>query len=233
METENNTLKDKGLSIRSEEVNEVMGTIPHWIMRWGIALIGFIILIFGIGAYTFTIPEYIDVSFVIKGYAEPIAQFAPSNGTLLNLAKETSFANIHQTIAQIRTQDGERIVMANTAGRFYHNLQYKNSSMVSAGDTLGWIIPPIKTNPIILLQIPVAKGLKIRVGQQVLLIQTDKKDYVVGRIQTVAGVSTGSMLLAEVVLTNKPSQFDNLYIQGSGKAKVIIGEIRLIDKIAF
>ena len=75
--------------------------------------------------------------------------------------------------------------------------------------------------------------MKIRVGQQVLLIQTDKKDYVVGRIQTVAGVSTGSMLLAEVVLTNKPSQFDNLYIQGSGKAKVIIGEIRLIDKIAF
>lgn len=50
-----NKTEDINMELRSEEVQEVMGEIPHWILRWGITLIAFFVIAFGIFSFFFII----------------------------------------------------------------------------------------------------------------------------------------------------------------------------------
>ena len=61
MEEEKNFFIDKGLSLRSEEVNEVMGTVPHRIFRVGTFIIICIIILLAAVGYILQVPSYIEV----------------------------------------------------------------------------------------------------------------------------------------------------------------------------
>lgn len=43
--------------LHCDEVQEVMGGIPHWIERWGITLVAIVVLLMIVGSYFFTIPR--------------------------------------------------------------------------------------------------------------------------------------------------------------------------------
>jgi len=47
------------LNIRSDEVQEILGFIPHWIIRLGITLIAVIIIIILVGSIFFKYPDLI------------------------------------------------------------------------------------------------------------------------------------------------------------------------------
>ena len=53
------------LDVRSEEVQEILGMIPHWIVRWGIALFFVIIFIFIAGSFFIKYPEIINAPVVL------------------------------------------------------------------------------------------------------------------------------------------------------------------------
>ncbi|MBC8620117.1 hypothetical protein H8788_20470, partial [Parabacteroides faecis] len=46
----------KKIELRSEEVQEVMGQIPAWIVRWGITLLFVVVLALLVGSYFFIYP---------------------------------------------------------------------------------------------------------------------------------------------------------------------------------
>lgn len=65
MEEEKNIFIDKGLSLRSEEVNEVMGNVPHRVFRIGTFIfICIVALLVAIG-YTLQVPNYIEVPYIL------------------------------------------------------------------------------------------------------------------------------------------------------------------------
>lgn len=41
-------------NLRSEEVQEVMGSIPPWILRWGIVLVAFVCMLLVVGSFVFS-----------------------------------------------------------------------------------------------------------------------------------------------------------------------------------
>ena len=43
----------KEIELRSEEVQEVMGQIPAWIVRWGITILFIVVLVLLVGSYFF------------------------------------------------------------------------------------------------------------------------------------------------------------------------------------
>ena len=43
----------KEIELRSEEVQEVMGQIPAWIVRWGITILFIVVLALLVGSYFF------------------------------------------------------------------------------------------------------------------------------------------------------------------------------------
>ena len=231
MKKEKNFPLDKGLSQRSDEVNEVMGAIPSWIARWGMALMVIILMGLGIGAYTLTIPEYLEVPYFIKGTSPFIAQICPTNGTLIAIAKEHEHCHSHDSIATLETQNIRFPVAANANGIFYQNLIHPIGTYVFAGDTIGWVKSSKRVKQTLLLQIPNIKSNKVKVGQTVHIMQLDNQTFIIGRIHRISAVSIGTNIIAEVVLNDTtPNSFYPDY-GCNGQAKIIINQERLINMI--
>lgn len=65
--------------IRSEEVQEIMGRMPSWIIRRGIGLVAILLLCLFIGAYFFKYPDIIPARVVISSANPPVKLVARSS----------------------------------------------------------------------------------------------------------------------------------------------------------
>ena len=77
--------KKNDIELRSEEVQEVMGEIPSWIIRWGITLLTAVVLILVIGSCFFRYPDVISTRMTLTSH-DPVAQLvARSSGKISRL----------------------------------------------------------------------------------------------------------------------------------------------------
>ena len=67
------TKEHKEIEIRSEELHEVMGKIPPWILRQGITVLFVIIIVILIGSYFFRYPDVVPAEMTLTG-RYPVAQ---------------------------------------------------------------------------------------------------------------------------------------------------------------
>ena len=75
--------KKNDIELRSEEVQEVMGEIPSWIIRWGITLLTAVVLTLVIGSCFFRYPDVISTRMTLTSH-EPVAQLvARSSGKIM------------------------------------------------------------------------------------------------------------------------------------------------------
>ncbi len=70
------------IEIRSDEVQEIMGTPPKWIIRWGIAIISAVVLVLLGGSYFYKYPDLIKARVTIVSENPPISVVARSDGKL-------------------------------------------------------------------------------------------------------------------------------------------------------
>jgi multidrug resistance efflux pump len=70
------------IELRSEEVQEVMGQIPPWILRWGITVIFIILAGFVAGSYFFRYPDTLTAQVIITTSSPPVELYARSTGRL-------------------------------------------------------------------------------------------------------------------------------------------------------
>lgn len=83
MEEKEKTHKD--IELRSEEVQEVMGKIPPWILRQGITILFIIVLVLLIGSWFFKYPDVITADMTLTG-RYPVAQIVSrSSGKISEL----------------------------------------------------------------------------------------------------------------------------------------------------
>lgn len=54
------------INLRSEEVQEIMGRIPSWIERWGITVIGLLLIVILTGAVLFPYPDKLTGQFLYE-----------------------------------------------------------------------------------------------------------------------------------------------------------------------
>jgi HlyD family secretion protein len=73
------------IELRSEEFQDVLGTVPHWILRWGITVLAVIIVILLIGSAIFKYPDIISSSMTLTGSQPPAGIVAKSSGKLKDL----------------------------------------------------------------------------------------------------------------------------------------------------
>ncbi len=74
--------KNYNVEIRSEPVQEILGTIPHWIIRWGITLFLIIILILLIGSWFFKYPDFIPAEIEVITQNPPVDVIAKASGKI-------------------------------------------------------------------------------------------------------------------------------------------------------
>ena len=72
-------------SARSEEVQEILGTPPKWIIRWGTVVILFALIAAGILAWNFKYPDKVVDKLTLTTMHPPVPIFAQSEGYLEQL----------------------------------------------------------------------------------------------------------------------------------------------------
>ena len=70
------------IEIRSDEVQEIMGTPPKWIVRWGIVIISLVLIVLLAGSYFYKYPDLINARVTIVSENPPISVVARSDGKL-------------------------------------------------------------------------------------------------------------------------------------------------------
>ena len=103
------------IEIRSEEVQEIMGFIPHWIIRWGITLFFLVIGVFLIGSLFFKYPDVIQSTIVVTTETPPAAIVARTTGKIQRL-----FVQDNQKV-----NADEVIALLETAANYQHVLELK------------------------------------------------------------------------------------------------------------
>ena len=119
------------VEIRSEEVQEIMGFIPHWIIRWGITLFFLVIMMFLIGSWFFKYPDVIQSTIVVTTEVPPAAIVARTNGKIQRL-----FVRDNQKVTA-----GECIAMLENAANYFHLFELKEKL-----DTLKSLSPHYDTS---------------------------------------------------------------------------------------
>ncbi|MCP4148994.1 MAG: HlyD family efflux transporter periplasmic adaptor subunit [bacterium] len=73
------------IELRSEAVQEIMGYIPHWLIRWGITVFCIIIFIFLLGSWFFQYPDIIMSTITVTTENPPAAIIARTSGKIEQL----------------------------------------------------------------------------------------------------------------------------------------------------
>ncbi len=74
--------KYKKIELRSEEVQEIMGEVPSWVLRNGITAVFLIIISLLIGSYFFKYPDVIQAEIIITAAEPPVNIIAHSTGKI-------------------------------------------------------------------------------------------------------------------------------------------------------
>ena len=103
------------IEIRSEEVQEIMGYIPHWIIRSGISMFFAVIMLFLVGSWFFKYPDVIAATITVTTETPPAAIVARSSGKIQRL-----FVTDGQKL-----NAGESIAILENATNYNHLLQLR------------------------------------------------------------------------------------------------------------
>ncbi len=118
-------LKDKAIEIRSEEVNDILGRTPAWILRRGVVLLSVILVVLLAGSWFFKYPDIISAPVVITSQNPPSPLIAHTTGKIMAI-----YVKDRQSV-----RAGEYLAVLENAADLQSVLQLKTE--LSKGD-----IPP-------------------------------------------------------------------------------------------
>ena len=86
MDTIHNIKAQKTLpEIRSEEVQEVLGWVPPWILRSGITILFIIVIVLFVGSWFYKYPDIIEAPLIVTSHNPPVYINARVNGKITQL----------------------------------------------------------------------------------------------------------------------------------------------------
>ena len=71
--------------LRSEEVQEVLGWVPPWILRSGITVLFVVVIVLFIGSWFYKYPDIIEAPLIVTSYHPPVQVNARVNGKITQL----------------------------------------------------------------------------------------------------------------------------------------------------
>jgi HlyD family secretion protein len=131
--------KNNEISLRSEEVNDVLSATPAWLLRWGATLIFALILGMFVLAYFIRYPDILTAEITLTTQNPPVTLVAKTDGKLAQLlVKNNEKVTRNQVIAIIENT-------ANCTDIFYLDSMIKQLETI-VKSTIFTDFPPIKNN---------------------------------------------------------------------------------------
>lgn len=80
--------EEQKIELRSEEVQDILGHVPHWIIRWGILVVLITVVLIIVGSWFFRYPDIRRASVMITTENPPATIIARANGNIQDLFVE-------------------------------------------------------------------------------------------------------------------------------------------------
>ena len=94
---------EEEVEIRSDEVQEILTSVPSWMIRWGISLIFVILLLCFVLSYFIKYPDVISGTVTLTTETPPVKLVPKTNGEIDQLyVQENQHVEMGEMIAQIR-----------------------------------------------------------------------------------------------------------------------------------
>jgi HlyD family secretion protein len=77
--------QEEKIELRSEEFQEVLGSVPHWILRWGITVLTIVVVILLSGSALIKYPDVLPSQVTLTGSMPPAVIVARASGKLKEL----------------------------------------------------------------------------------------------------------------------------------------------------
>ncbi|MGD2091150.1 MAG: HlyD family efflux transporter periplasmic adaptor subunit [Candidatus Aminicenantes bacterium] len=121
----------KEVEIRSEEVQEIMGFIPHWIIRWGLTAIFLVVIFLVIGSWFFKYPDIIASTIVVTTENPPANLVARSSGKITELYVQD----------KQKVREGEYIAIIENSTNHHHLFELKEKLDAMSSFFTGYALP--------------------------------------------------------------------------------------------
>jgi len=133
------TNEDK-IELRSEEFQEVLGSVPPWILRWGITVLAIVIVILLIYSAIVKYPDVIPSQIVLTGSTPPATIVAHASGKIKELyAKDNQEVKTGDYLAVIDNpaKTSDILYLKN----YLSNVQISNSQLLTLNSPLQPLLP--------------------------------------------------------------------------------------------
>jgi len=239
-----NQNKDKrDIRLRSEAIQELLGRVPHWMIRWGNSLI--LILVVGVLVISYVIkyPNSITTK-VLVTTANPTQDiYAPITGNLAEVnVKDGQIVAKNTLLTTLSKNETEEPIRASNSGQVHFVDFWKTGVPVKKGDLLFRIVPREYGAYIGRLELPQHLKMKIDEGDQVRIRisknQLMEFEILEGVVQSITSVENekgtfqveiaiGNELISE---TGKKIDYQ---LGMSGTADIITEDLRLIERFFY
>jgi len=139
--------EEEKIELRSEEFQEVLGAVPHWILRWGITVLAFAIVILLAGSAIIKYPDVIPAQIVLTGSTPPATIVTHASGKIKQL-----YINDNQEV-----KTGDYLAVIDNPAQTGDILLLKNYLLHCEGDSLKqsiqdldcFVVPPRKDGAVV------------------------------------------------------------------------------------
>jgi len=127
------------IEIRSEEVQEILGHVPSWIIRSGISVLFFVVFVLLIGSWFFKYPDIINSRITVTTKNPPAPITAKATGNIQELfVVDTQFVEKNKVIAIIEnTADYEDVIKLKNKLKTINQTNFQDISFLNQNFILG------------------------------------------------------------------------------------------------
>ena len=226
------------IELRSESVQEILGYVPHWMVRWGNTIVFVLVIGLFLISYYVQYPDKITSKIILDTEIPSDVVYASTSGKLseLNVADGDKVEK-GTLLANIEAKDGQNEVLKSSMeGHVYFVDFWKNELPIVKNDMIFRIIPLNNDGFVGKIQISARQSGKIKKGQNVRIrwsianeVESSPISATIDKLAQVPD-KIGNINI-QVRLPKEKMNRQNPYKPGHiGTAEIITEDVRLIER---
>jgi len=234
---------EKPITLRSSAVQEILGLVPNWMIRWGNTLILFLVIGVLTISYFVKYPNTITCEVALSTTEPAETLYAGIDGTFSNLnIQEGTSVNTGDLLGNIKNNGEEMKLKSKVSGKVHFVGFWKIGHKVKQGDLLFIITPSNHGSYIGKLKVPISQTAKIEKEQQVRIYLSEdimlKNDVIESTVQHISTIpDQDGFLSVEVKIGERLETINDKevsYMPGTmGRAEIIVEDLRLIERFFY
>lgn len=234
METENNL---KGLTTRCEEIQEIMGRTPNWMLRWGILIIFLIVCALLIGSYFIRLPQTLPIKLYARTDIQSDSVLAKSNGQIASIMRSNSaIVAKGDTILSYSNDTCMDYITSPLSGKLSYPNDRCVGDKVNAGEVLFYIDADRENCQVLSCYgcLSESEAKQVQANMPISIIVSDNNDKIIAKVKNIASHPNEShKYYMEVFLNEENRKKLNLQLNNpitELNAQITIASPRLIEK---